>query len=454
MPRFLCTAGVLAISWPLLLGGRGLAEDTQPSADPPTRETYLRLADTVEKHLREGVLAKWFPRCVDRRHGGFLPHFREDWSPGDQNDKCVVFQSRMTWTSAEVARRLPDLADEYRGYARHGVDFLEQVMWDQECGGFYWGLDERGQVTPQYGREKHVYGISFAIYGLSSAYRTTGEVRALELAQRTFRWLEDHAHDKVHGGYYEALTREGRPILMSPESSPGQAARASDFIGTRYGFKSMNTHIHLLEALTELALVWRDPRVEERLREVFQLVRDRIAVEPGCLNLFFTPDWRPVPDHDSFGHDVETAFLLLEAAAVLQQPDDAKTLAVARSLVDHALQWGWDDAQGGFYDKGAAFTSAWGREKIWWTQADGLNALLLMHERFGSQSPRYWNAFLKQWDFLWKRQLDHVHGEWFETVSAEGTPRPGQAKGTVWKAAYHNGRALMTVAESLRHLAR
>ena len=110
------SAGGAVITGMLLLGSVVRAADATTPAEPPTRETYLRLAATVEQHLRVGVLAKWFPACVDRQAGGFLPHFREDWSPGDQNDKCLVFQSRMTWTSAEVARRLPDLADQYRGY--------------------------------------------------------------------------------------------------------------------------------------------------------------------------------------------------------------------------------------------------------------------------------------------------------------------------------------------------
>ena len=178
-----------------------------------------------------------------------------------------------------------------------------------------------------------------------------------------------------------------KAALIDAVSAPGAGGRpanshAADHLGTAYGYKSMNSHIHLLEAMTALYRVWPDPMVQTRLRELFVLVRDKIAVEPGCLNLFFTPDWRPVPDHDSFGHDVETAYLLLEAATALKQPDDAKTLAAAKYLVDHALVWGWDERLGGFYDKGAAFTPACGREKIWWTQAEGLNALLLMHVRF------------------------------------------------------------------------
>ncbi len=421
------------------------------AADEPSRpspEAYRRLANQIERHWRNEVLAVWFPRTVDTRNGGFHSHFLEDWSRGEKNDKTIVYQSRMTWVAAQVARRYPELRDEYLRYTRHGVEFLDRVMWDRQRGGFYWGLDEAGKIAPSYGDEKHVYGISFGIYALAAAHEATGDKRPLELAQQTFAWLETHAHDSVNGGYHEALSATGEPIL-----SPPAAGRMTDSIGTLYGYKSMNTHIHMLEALSALYHVWPDPKVEERLREVFHLVRDRIAVEPGCLNLFFTPDWRPVPDHDSFGHDVETAYLLIEAAEALGEGEDARTLAVARSLVDHALQWGWDKTHGGFYDKGAAFATAWGTEKIWWTQAEGLNALLLMHELFGSETSAYFDAFLKQWEFIVRHQADPKHGEWHESVSAEGHAEPGRPKATIWKAAYHNGRALMEVTHRLRSLA-
>ena len=140
------------------------------------------------------------------------------------------------------------------------------------------------------------------------------------------------------------------------------------------------------------------PIVRERLRETYNLVRDRIAVEPGALNLYLTRDWRAIPAHDSFGHDVETAYLLVEAAEALGLADDPKTWQVPRLLVDHALEWGWDDVHGGFYDKGESFGGeAFDRKKVWWTQAEGLNALLLMHVKFkGSTDPGLqWQRFIE-----------------------------------------------------------
>ena len=51
----------------------------------------------------------------------------------------------------------------------------------------------------------------------------------------------------------------------------------------------------MLEALSELSKVDERPIVKERLSEVFEIVRDRVAVEPGALNLYLTRDWRAVP---------------------------------------------------------------------------------------------------------------------------------------------------------------
>ncbi len=157
-----------------------------------------------------------------------------------------------------------------------------------------------------------------------------------------------------------------------------------------------------------------------------------------------------VPDHDSFGHDVETAFLLLEAEEVLGN-HDPKTLAMARMLVDHGLQYGFDHANGGLFDKGYAFTAAYDKKKVWWSQVETLNALLLMHERFGAETDKYWKAFLQQWAFTQKHMLDAEYGGIYEEVEADGTA-PKTNKGHHWKAAYHDGRSFMLVADRLKKM--
>ena len=321
-------------------------------------------------------------------------------------------------------------------------------MRDKDLGGFHWTLDPDGRVDSNQGDEKHVYGTAFVVYAVSKVREVTGDELALKVARDAFDWLERHAHDGKHGGYFEAIRRDGTPILSWEQDAP--IARRVDRLGVYYGFKSMNAHIHLLEALTELSKVDERTIVKERLREVFSIVRDRIAVEPGALNLYLTRDWRAIPAHDSFGHDVETAFLLVEAAGALGIPDDPKAWRLARLLVDHALEWGWDVEHGGFYDKGESFgTPAFDRNKVWWTQAEGLNALLLMHRKYADQTDRYWKAFSKQWDFIEKHLVDPIHGGWYAETTREGELKGDGAKANPWKANYHTARAMMNVARML-----
>ena len=221
-------------------------------------------------------------------------------------------------------------------------------------------------------------------------------------------------------------------------------------IGVPYGLKSTNAHIHVLEALAALSKVDKREIVKERLREVFLIFRDRLIAEPGALYVQLTQDWRPISTEDSFGHDVEAAYLLVEAAHAVGTPEDPKAWQVARLLVDHALKWGWDSEHGGFYDKARAFdVHAFDQKKVWWTEAEALNTLVLMHWKYGDRTDRYWRAFLKVWDFTETHLLDPVHGGWYWQTTRAGRLIGDDGKASQWKANYHTSRALINVAKLL-----
>jgi mannobiose 2-epimerase len=416
----------------------------------PTRENYRKLGNDVEATLRRDVLNAWFPRTVDRKHGGFRADFTREWKPGARSGgKFSVFQGRMTWIAAQAAMRRPELKERFLPIARHGLQYLSDTLWDKQYGGFYWGLDDHAQVNSFYTDGKHLYGNSFALYGTAAAYQATGDPKALELAQKAFRWIDEHAHDAKNGGYFEWLTREGRVVEGNPDAAVLQPVPVAFF---PVGYKSMNTHIHLLESFTQLYEVWKDEAVRQRLEELLAIVRDRICVEPGVMNLYFNSDWRAIPGHDSYGHDVETAYLMLEAEEVLGRGHDPKTERMARMLVDHALANGWDNTLGGFYQEGTTFGKAESRLKEWWVQMEGLNALLLMHEKYGWQTDVYFKAFQKQWRFIKRYQIDSQFHGVYEMVGPSGNPVKAN-KGHIWKAAYHDGRALLNVSERLRRMA-
>jgi mannobiose 2-epimerase len=292
--------------------------------------------------LRRDVLASGFPERLIIEHGGFYSDFARDWQPTKSEGKFSVFQGRMTWIAAQIVMRRPELKAEYLPIVQHGVDFLSNVMWDKQYGGFFWGVDDEGQITSRYSDGKElVRNQLLYLYGAAAAYQATQDPKALELAQKAFRWIDEHAHDARNGGYFEWLTREGKVVEGNPDGVTLQAMPLGAF---PIGYKSMNTHIHLLESFTQLYEVWKDDTLRQRLEELLAINRDRICVQPGVMNLYFTYDWRPIPDHDSYGHDIETAYLMLEAEEVLGHGHDPRTEHMARQLVDHALANGWDES--------------------------------------------------------------------------------------------------------------
>jgi mannobiose 2-epimerase len=170
----------------LLSSGLCVAQAPSPSpaiSQPPTRETYLKLAVEVEDALHSDVINVWFPRSVDMKNGGFHSHFVRDWQSEPSDGKFSVFQGRMTWVASQVVLRDPKRKEEFLPIVRHDVDYLQDVMWDKQDGGFFWGLDDAGKVTPDFTDGKHLYGISFCIYGAAAAPRQTAHQSHKTMAQ-------------------------------------------------------------------------------------------------------------------------------------------------------------------------------------------------------------------------------------------------------------------------------
>lgn len=413
-------------------------------------EKRSKIAGEIQAEL-EKLLDVWYPGVIDEKYGGYLTRFSYDWNMEDPQNKMIVTQSRHLWTLSKMGEHYPE-DQSYQELAAHGFEFLKNRMWDDQYGGFYQLVNREGEPIPNNGGEidKTLYGNAFALYGLSAYYHFSENPEVLDLAKQTFRWLETHSHDPVHRGYFQPLNREGIP----------------DTTGTP---KDYNSGIHILEALTELYTVWPDDLVREHLEEMFFIVRDTMVTEKGYLNLYFEPDWthrsyrdssRSVimeniwDDHVTPGHDIETAYLLLESAHALGLEHDEKTLRIAKRLTDHTLEAGWDKEAGGFYDTGYYFPgddrlTILEDTKNWWAQAEGLNTLLIMADLYPDDPRNYFEKFEKQWEYIKKYLIDTEHGGWYDSGLDKNPDRKTALKSHIWKGNYHTVRSLMNCSERL-----
>jgi len=421
----------------------------------------LDVARQMENSIQTELLNKWYPKSMDTTYGGFISTYTYDFKPIGKQDKFIVTQSRHIWTTAKASALYPEKT-YYLECAGNGYRFLRDKMWDKTYGGFYNLVTRDGKNISNPLSPKDAYGNAFAIYALAAYYKVSQDTGALSLAKKTFFWLEKYAHDSINQGYYQHLKRDGTKLLREP-SFP---------IGSEWGYKDQNSSIHLLEALTELYKVWPDKLVGIRLKEMLYLIRDKITSKKGYLNLFFTPNWKPVSfrdsseafilryknlDHVSFGHDVETAFLMLEASEALGLEDEKITWLAGKKMVNHALLNGWDNTLGGFYDEGFYYKNKKGisilvSSKNWWAQAEGLNTLLLMANHFPEDPMHYYKKFTLQWTYIQTYLIDHVQGDWYEEGLDKEPERKTALKGHIWKSTYHNFRSLAACVKQLRSM--
>lgn len=420
------------------------------------------IADEMLDSLQNGILKRWYPLVIDEEFGGYFTNVTWDWKLPEEQEKMIVTQARHVWLTSKMASFLND--EEYEKYAWHGYKFMRAFMWDHSYGGFFQVRDRSGKFSEceGWGEEKRTYGNAFGIYSLAALYELSNDANALNFAKEAFDWIEKQAFDPVLKGYHQFLLRNGNPF----DNSNGYETKATD--KPEVGYKDQNSSIHLLEAYTELYNVWKDEKVKTQLTGLLHLIRDVITTPKGYMNLFFTKDWKPISfrdadeatrkefyrlDHVSFGHDYETAFLMLETSHILGIENDVKTLATAKRMVDHAIENGFDNEVGGFYDGGYYFTEDGPCQiikstKNWWAQAEGLNVLLIMSKIFPNEE-KYFNTFLKQWEYVDKYILDHENGDWFEGGLDKEPNFKFGPKSHIWKCTYHTGRALMNCIKML-----
>ncbi|WCJ61117.1 AGE family epimerase/isomerase [Fontisphaera persica] len=394
------------------------------------------LAQEYDRQLREKILPYWYDTTLDRAHGGYL--LADDLSGRrEAKDKALVVQARMVWGFSHAhLYQYSDARRDYLQAAQVGYRFLRDRMLDAQHGGYYWRVDAAGKPLQD---RKIMYGQSFVIYALVEYYRATQHPEAIRLAMDLFFLLQRKAHDLEHGGWIEHFTRDWRPVLQHDDQVFVEVG----------GYKSANTHLHLMEAFTELYAVTGDATVRRALQEALEINRRYFyPLEPGQSCFHRQLDWRPVTDPKSaglsYGHNVEFAWLMVQAQKALGQRPDWRHFY---AHIDHALQYGYDWERGGLYHRGVGNEPASDTTKVWWAEAELIAALseALAHQ----PNPRYAQALEKQFRFLQQYQTSPEDGIWLDTVYADGKVKSG-GKAHHWKANYHDVRAIVKFIQAFK----
>jgi len=374
------------------------------------------------------ILSFWLTQSFDHRQGGFIGKMDNQGLVDYTAPKGLVLNARILWTFSAAYAHTQDpmcLAAAQRAF---GV--LSTQFYDPEHGGYYWSINPEGSALSM---RKQIYGQAFVLYALAEYHRIvaveTQEI-VLAQAQAVFNWIETYSYDKQDLGYWEAVARDGTAL---------EDLRLS--VRDRNDPKTMNTHLHVLEAYANFYRIWPDPYLRQQLKGLIDLFLDKI-IHPQSHHLicFFDAQWQPSPGSISYGHDIETAWLLLEAAEIAQyRVEAARQMAVH---VARAAAEGFDPELGALrYEEHLAETQ-------WWVEAEAVVGFLNAWEL--TQEETFLEKALVCWTYIKNELKDKKNGEWFWGMDANGKALEGEDKIGFWKCPYHNTRACLEVLQRIK----
>jgi len=395
------------------------------------QETLHKIKEELRTELTGNILPFWMEAMTDSVHGGFFGRRTGTGSLDPDAPKGAILNARILWTFSSAALHLKE--ERYRVFAEWTKDYIFKHFFDEEFGGTYWLLHSDGSLADT---KKQIYSQAFFIYALVEYYRLTDDPECLNKAKELFLQIEMHSFDSAQNGYLEAFDRKWS-LLKDLRLSDKDANEK----------KTMNTHLHILEAYTNLYRVWKDDGLKTQLKNLIELFLKRI-VNPVThhLNLFFDEDWTCKSTLVSYGHDIEASWLLDEAAVVL---GDSELLVSVRAesmrIAEAALEGLQQDGSLINERNTATGHTDWNRD--WWPQAEAVVG--------------FWNAWtisgdaawsdrsLKSWTFIQQNLLDPENGEWFWAVSEKGEPDRDHDKAGFWKCPYHNSRMCLEMLKRL-----
>jgi cellobiose epimerase len=386
------------------------------------------------KQELENILAYWMEFTIDNENGGFVGRIDHSNNIYKEAPKGSVLNSRILWTFSSAYHLTRDLA--YLNMAERCFQYLTEYFIDKEFGGVYWAVDYQGHPLDT---KKQIYALSFAVYGLSEFYRISKNEKALQYAIRIYNDIVKHSYDKKNSGYIEALTRnwsESNDLRLSAKDANEK--------------KSMNTHLHVLEAFASLYRVWPTETLKRQLKELIEIFTNHIiSKKNNHLVLFFDEEWNKKSDTISYGHDVEAAWLLQEAAETIDDRLLLLQIKNCSSQLANAAAEGLDEDGGLWYEYDVEQNHLI-KQKHSWPQAEAMVGFFNAWQNTGDEN--YLKQSVRSWEFVKRYIHDKDCGEWFWGVNEDYSPMSEEDKVGIWKCPYHNSRACIEIINRINSL--
>jgi len=401
-----------------------------PIANQNIMSSFSELKEDFEIELNN-ILTYWEENTIDHKYGGFLGKINHENVVFDNAPKGVVLNARILWSFSSAY--LHSKNDTYLKIAERAFKYIVQYFWDQEFGGVYWTVDFKGEPLDT---KKQIYALAFVIYGLTEYYQASGDKEAISFALKCYHDIENHSFDKENGGYLEALTRNWMEIDDLRLSNKDVNEK-----------KTMNTHLHILEAYTNLYRVWPDKELKKVISSLLNVFIEHI-IDPKTnhLILFLDENWTAKSKTVSYGHDIEASWLLLEAAEVIQDEKLIERFKLVAVQMADAASKGIASNGALIYECEPAADHIIG-EKHWWVQAEAMVGFFNAWQLTGEQ--KYYNHFTGLWSFVDKYIIDHERGEWVWGINEDYSIMDHEDKVGLWKCPYHNSRACLEILHRL-----
>lgn len=384
----------------------------------------MLVKEEFKKHLCEKIIPFW-KSIRDDEFGGYYGYVDYELNVDKKAIKGCILNSRILWFFSNAYMVLHD--ESLKDEAKHAYEFMNNYCLDKDNGGIYWSMTYDGKPEDTM---KHTYNQAFAVYALSSYYDISGDKNALDAAYSIYNTIESKCKDAV--GYLEAADKYFNKITNEALSENGIIAD-----------RTMNTLLHVYEAYTELYRVTKDADVKGQLVKIIDTFANKVYNEELCRQeVFFNNNWESLIDLHSFGHDIETAWLMDRGVDILNdEVIKEKMYPITKALTNKIYEVAFDgnslanECENGITDE----------RRIWWVQAESVLGFMNGYLKDNSKT-EYMEAAEKQWEFIKEYVIDKREGsEWFKEVRKDGTPYEGLEIVEPWKCPYHNGRMCIEV---------